>query len=172
MASLNKVMLVGRLGQEPEKKLTKTGKSVVSVGLATSSAYKDAAGNKQESTEWHKLVFWGNLADNICQYTKKGSLLYVEGRLETTKWEKDSITMYTTQIVVSNMQFLDSKNTVNAQPSQQPSNPKPNPEQKIPPPPLQKGTQQQNQEYPSAPTYPQQQQTQQQTNFNEDDIPF
>ena len=160
MASLNKVMLVGRLGQEPEKKLTKTGKSVVSVGLATSSAYKDAAGNKQESTEWHKLVFWGNLADNICQYTKKGSLLYVEGRLETTKWEKDSITMYTTQIVVSNMQFLDSKNTVNAQPQQQQSN---QPQQNN-----------YNQEYPSTPSHSQntQQQTQQQTNFNEDDIPF
>ena len=161
MASLNKVMLVGRLGQEPEKKLTKTGKSVVSVGLATSSAYKDAAGNKQESTEWHKLVFWGNLADNICQYTKKGSLLYVEGRLETTKWEKDSITMYTTQIVVSNMQFLDSKNSVNAQPQQQQQSNQPQQNNY-------------NQEHPSVPSHSQntQQQTQQQTNFNEDDIPF
>ena len=71
MATLNKVMLIGRLGQDPEKKITSSGKSVISVSLASSSYYKDEMGNKQESTEWHRLVFWGNLADNLLQYTKK-----------------------------------------------------------------------------------------------------
>lgn len=109
MATLNKVMLIGRLGQDPEKKVTSSGKSVTSVSLASSSYYKDEMGNKQESTEWHRLVFWGNLADNLLQYTKKGSLLYVEGRLQTQEWTKDDVRRYTTQIVVSNMQFLDKK---------------------------------------------------------------
>ena len=109
MATLNKVMLIGRLGNNPEKKITTSGKSVVSVSLASSSFYKDEMGNKQENTEWHRLVFWGNLADNLCQYTKKGSLLYVEGRLQTKEWTKDDVRRFTTEIVVSNMQFLDKK---------------------------------------------------------------
>lgn len=111
MATLNKVMLIGRLGNNPEKKITTSGKSVVSVSLASSSFYKDEMGNKQENTEWHRLVFWGNLADNLCQYTKKGSLLYVEGRLQTKEWTKDDVRRFTTEIVVSNMQFLDKKET-------------------------------------------------------------
>ena len=88
MATLNKVMLIGRLGQDPEKKITSSGKSVISVSLASSSYYKDEMGNKQESTEWHRLVFWGNLADNLLQYTKKGSdCSWIEGKImQTQEW--------------------------------------------------------------------------------------
>ncbi len=111
MAALNKVLLIGRLGSDPEKKITNSGKSVISVSLATSSFYKDEMGNKQESTEWHRLVFWGNLADNLHQYTKKGSLLFVEGRLQTREWTKDDVRRFTTEIVVSNMQFLEKKDS-------------------------------------------------------------
>lgn len=110
MASLNKVLLIGRLGQDPEMKSTPGGASVVSVSLATSENFKDKSGQRQDKTEWHKLVFWNRTAEIVSQYCRKGSQLYVEGTLQTREWQdKDGNKKYTTEIVVRNMQMLDSK---------------------------------------------------------------
>ena len=109
MASLNKVQLIGYLGGTPEKKITASGASVVSVSMATTNHYKDQMGQSQSTTDWHRLVFWGALADNVAMYTQKGSLVYVEGRLQTREWTKDDIRRYTTEIVVGRCQFLDRK---------------------------------------------------------------
>ena len=110
MASLNKVLLIGRLGQDPEKRVTPSGASVVNVSLATSDRFKDKTGNQQERTEWHRLVFWNRTAEIVEQYCRKGSQLYIEGTLQTRDWQdKDGNKKYTTEIMVRNMQMLDSK---------------------------------------------------------------
>ena len=109
MASLNKVQLIGYLGAEPEKKVTTSGTSVVSVNLATTYYYKDQMGQSQSNTSWHRLVFWKSLAELISSYTRKGSLIYVEGRLQTREWIKNDVKHYVTEIVVERMQFLDRK---------------------------------------------------------------
>ncbi len=112
MASLNKVLLIGRLGQDPEKRTTPGGASVVNISLATTEYFKDNSGNRQERTEWHRLVLWNKLADLVEQYCKKGSQLYVEGSLQTSDWQdKDGNKRYKTETVVRQMQFLDSKNS-------------------------------------------------------------
>lgn len=108
--SLNKVLLIGRLGQDPEKRVTPSGASVVNVSLATSDRFKDKTGNFQERTEWHRLVFWNRSAEIVEQYCRKGSQLYIEGTLQTREWQdKDGNKRYTTEIMVRNMQMLDSK---------------------------------------------------------------
>jgi single-strand DNA-binding protein len=108
MGNLNKVMLIGRLGQDPEKRVTPSGASVVTISLATSEKFKDKQGNKQENTEWHRVVFWNKQADLIEQYCKKGSQLFVEGSLTTNKWkDKDGNERFTTEIKGHNLQFLD-----------------------------------------------------------------
>lgn len=110
MASLNKVLLIGRLGQDPEKRVTPSGASVVNVSLATSENFKDKTGNRQERTEWHRLVFWNRTAEIVEQYCRKGSQLYIEGTLQTREWQdKDGNKKYTTEVMVRNMQMLDSK---------------------------------------------------------------
>ena len=124
MGYLNKVLLIGRLGQDPEKRVTQTGQSVVNVSLATTDYYKDKSGNRQERTEWHRLVFWNRQAEIVEQYCKKGSQLYVEGGLQTNEWQdKDGNKRYTTEIVVRNMQMLDPKTQGGQEgyPSNQPS---------------------------------------------------
>ena len=109
-ANLNKVMLIGYLGADPEKRFTPSGVSVVAVNIATSSQYKDSNEQTVTKTEWHKLVFWRKLADILASYTKKGSLIYVEGRLQTREWQdKDAQKRYTTEIVVERLQLLDRK---------------------------------------------------------------
>ncbi len=108
MGNLNKVILIGRLGQDPEKRVTPQGHSVVTLSLATSERFKDKQGQKQETTEWHRVVFWNQLADLVEQYCKKGSQLYVEGSLKTNQWnDKDGNKRYTTEIQGRSMQFLD-----------------------------------------------------------------
>ena len=109
MATLNKVQLIGHLGADPEMKKTTNGHSVVNTSLATSYVFKNNLGNTESTTEWHKLVFWGNLADNLHKFTQKGSMLYIEGRLQTREWTKDDVRRFTTEIVVERMQFLDRK---------------------------------------------------------------
>jgi single-strand DNA-binding protein len=110
MGNLNKVLLIGRIGQEPEKRITPTGQSVVNISLATSDFFKDRSGNRQERTEWHRVIFWNRLAEIVEQYCKKGSQLYVEGSLQTREWQdKDGNKRYTTEIVARNLQMLDSK---------------------------------------------------------------
>ena len=110
MANLNKVMLIGRLGQDPEIRYTQSGSAVANVTIATNDYWTDKQGGKQERTEWHSLVLWGKLADLAQSYLKKGSLVYVEGRLQTRDWEdQQGQKHYKTEVVVTTMQFLDSK---------------------------------------------------------------
>lgn len=107
---LNKVMLIGRLGQDPELKYTQSGVAVVSFSMATGSKWKDQEGNWQEKTEWHNCKAWRNMAEIISNYLKKGSKIYVEGRLETSNWEDENKKKhYKTEIVVDEMIMLDSK---------------------------------------------------------------
>jgi len=110
---INKVTLIGRLGADPELKYTASGTAVASVSLATSETWKDkATGEKQESTEWHRLVFWNRLAEIAGEYPKKGDLLYVDGKLSTRKWQdSNGNDRWTTEIVVQNMQMLSNKNS-------------------------------------------------------------
>ncbi len=109
--TLNKVMLIGRLGQDPELKYTPAGAAVVNVSIATDTSWKDQDGNSQDKTEWHRLVFWRKQAEILSQYAKKGDRIYVEGKLMTRSWDdKDSgQKRYITEIQVANMQFLTSK---------------------------------------------------------------
>ena len=110
MANLNKVMLIGRLGQDPEIRYTQSGSAVANVNIATNDYWTDKQGGKQERTEWHSLVLWGKLADLAQSYLKKGSQVYVEGRLQTRDWEdQQGQKHYKTEVVVTTMQFLDSK---------------------------------------------------------------
>ncbi len=109
--SLNKVMLIGNLGKDPEVRYTASGDAVVNLTLATSESWKDKnTGEKKEKTEWHRVVFWGKQAEIIAQYTSKGSQLYVEGQLETRKWtDQAGIDKYTTEIKGRNFSFLSKK---------------------------------------------------------------
>lgn len=107
---LNKVMLIGHLGNDPERRETASGQVVVNFTLATSENFKDSSGNLQERTEWHRIVVWGRLADICSQYLKKGRQVYLEGRLQTRSWDdsKTGEKKYTTEIVCSDMQMLGS----------------------------------------------------------------
>ncbi|MDH5559384.1 MAG: single-stranded DNA-binding protein [Deltaproteobacteria bacterium] len=110
MGNLNKVLLIGHLGQDPEKRVTQSGSSVVTINLATTEKFTDRSGAKQEKTEWHRVVFWNKQAELIEQYCKKGSQLYIEGSLQTREWtDKEGNKRWTTEIAGRNMQFLDSK---------------------------------------------------------------
>ncbi len=106
---LNKVMLIGRLGKDPELKYTQSGIAVVTFSIATSSQWKDQTGNKQEKTEWHNIKAWKGLAETCGSYLKKGSKVYVDGKLETSMWETDGKKNYKTEIILDNMIMLDSK---------------------------------------------------------------
>ena len=109
-SGINKVILVGNLGQDPEVKYTAGGAAVTTLSLATSESWKDKdTGSDQEKTEWHRVVLWRRLAEIAGEYLKKGSKVYIEGQLQTRKWEQDGQTRYTTEVVGRDMQFLDSK---------------------------------------------------------------
>lgn len=111
MASVNKVILIGNLGRDPEVRYTPSGAAVCNVTLATSRQWKDKnSGEKQEETEWHRVVFYDRLAEIAGEYLKKGRPVYVEGRLKTRKWQdKDGVEKYTTEIVAEQMQLLGSR---------------------------------------------------------------
>ena len=110
MASVNKVILVGNLGRDPETRYTTSGEAVTNVSIATTDTWKDKSGEKQERTEWHRVAFFGKLAEIAGEYLKKGSQVYVEGRLQTRKWQdKDGQDKYTTEIVADRMQMLGSR---------------------------------------------------------------
>ncbi len=112
MANLNKVMLIGRLGQDPEIRYTQSGSAVANATIATNDYWTDKQGEKQERTEWHSLVLWDRLADLAQSYLKKGSQVYVEGRLQTRNWEdQQGQKHYKTEVVVTTMQFLDTKSS-------------------------------------------------------------
>ena len=109
MASVNKVILVGNLGRDPEVRYMPNGEAVCNFSIATTENWKDKSGVKQEKTEWHNIVMYRRLAEIAGEYLKKGRPVYVEGRLQTRKWEKDGVTRYTTEIVGDQMQMLGSK---------------------------------------------------------------
>jgi single-strand DNA-binding protein len=110
MASVNKVILIGNLGRDPETRYMPDGGAVTNVSIATTESWKDKNGEKQEKTEWHRIAFFGKLAEIAGEYLKKGSQVYVEGRLQTRKWQdKDGQDKYTTEIVADRMQMLGSR---------------------------------------------------------------
>jgi len=111
MASVNKVILVGNLGRDPETRYSPDGAAITNVSVATTSQWKDKnTGEKREETEWHRVAFFGRLAEIAGEYLKKGSQVYVEGRLRTRKWQdKDGQDRYTTEIVADAMQMLGSR---------------------------------------------------------------
>lgn len=109
MASVNKVILVGNCGKDPEVKFMPNGEAVCNFSIATTDAWKDKSGVKQEKTEWHNIVMYRKLAEIAGEYLKKGRPVYLEGRLQTRKWEKDGVTRYSTEIIADNMQLLGSR---------------------------------------------------------------
>lgn len=107
MASVNKVIIVGNIGKDPDVRYMPSGEAVTNITVATTDSWKDKdSGEKRETTEWHRVVFFRKLAEIAGQYLKKGSQVYIEGSLKTRKWEKDGHTNYTTEIVADTMQML------------------------------------------------------------------
>ena len=110
MASVNKVILVGNLGRDPETRYMPDGGAITNISIATTDKWKDKAGEMQEKTEWHRVAFFGKLAEIAGEYLKKGSQVYVEGRLQTRKWQdKEGQDKYTTEVVANVMQMLGSR---------------------------------------------------------------
>jgi len=112
MASVNKVILVGNLGRDPEVKYMPNGEAVCNFSIATTDSWKDKSGAKQERTEWHNIVMYRKLAEIAGEYLKKGRPVYIEGRLQTRKWQdKDGNDRYTTEIIADSMQMLGSRDS-------------------------------------------------------------
>jgi len=110
MASVNKVILIGNLGRDPETRYTTGGDAVTNLRIATTEAWKDKSGEKQEKTEWHTVVLFGRLAEIAGEYLKKGRPVYIEGRLQTRKYtDKEGVEKYSTEIVADRMQLLGSR---------------------------------------------------------------
>lgn len=110
MASINKVILIGNLGADPEVRYTSEGTAVGNFNIATNERWKDKSGQPQERTEWHRIVVWGRQAELAKEYLSKGRTVYLEGRLQTRKWEdKQGQTRYTTEVVAQTIQFLGSR---------------------------------------------------------------
>ena len=110
MPGVNKVIIVGNLGQDPEIRYMADGTAVANFSVATSETWKDKqTGEKKEKTEWHRIVVWRQLAEICAKYLSKGKQVYLEGKLQTRSWEKDGITRYTTEIVANEVQFLGSR---------------------------------------------------------------
>jgi single-strand DNA-binding protein len=110
MSGVNKVILVGRLGKDPEVRNLENGATVANFTMATSETYKDrTTGERKEITEWHNIVLWRGLAEVAQKYLHKGDMVYVEGKLRTRSWEKDGVTRYTTEIVGDNMTMLSTR---------------------------------------------------------------
>src|SRR5690242_17618873 len=104
---VNKAIILGNLGQDPEVRYTQSGQAVASFSVATSEVYTDKSGERQEKTEWHRIVAWGKTAELCGEYLRKGRQVYLEGRLQTRQWEdKDGQKRYTTEIVAQTVQFL------------------------------------------------------------------
>jgi single-strand DNA-binding protein len=110
MSGVNKVILVGRLGRDPEVRNLDSGVSVANFTVATSESYRDkTTGEKKEITEWHNVVLWRGLADVAQKYLHKGDLVYIEGKLRTRSWEKEGVTRYTTEVIADNMTMLSTR---------------------------------------------------------------
>ena len=112
MSGVNKVILVGRLGKDPEVRHLESGAAVANFPLATSETYKDrTTGERREQTEWHNIVLWRGLAEVAERYLNKGDLVYIEGKLRTRSWEKEGVTRYTTEVVADNMTMLGGRSS-------------------------------------------------------------
>lgn len=110
MSGVNRVILVARLGADPESKTLEGGQTVTNMSVATSEKWTDKDGNKQEKTEWTRVTCWGKTAENCAKYLKKGSQAYIEGKLQTRSWEDEQGNKkYMTEVVAQTVQFLDSK---------------------------------------------------------------
>jgi single-strand DNA-binding protein len=110
MSGVNKVILVGRLGKDPEVRNLENGATVANFTMATSETYKDkTTGEKKEITDWHNIVLWRGLAEIAQKYLHKGDMIYVEGKIRTRSWEKEGITRYTTEIIGDNMTMLSTR---------------------------------------------------------------
>ena len=110
--SMNKVILVGRLGQDPEVRYTENGTAVANLSLATTQTWKSKSGEKKEKTEWHRIVVFGNTAEFAKEYLRKGTMLAVDGQLRTRKWEdRDGTTKYTTEVLARQLTPLSSRQT-------------------------------------------------------------
>jgi len=111
MASLNRVMLIGNLGKDPEVRYTTAGTAVASFSLATTEKFKNKSGEWEDRTEWHNVTLWARLAEIAGEYLSKGKPVYIEGRLQTRKWQdRDGVDRYTTEVVAEKMQMLGGKN--------------------------------------------------------------
>ena len=116
MASINKAIIVGNLGKDPEVRYMPNGDAVANITVATTESWKDKnTGEKKELTEWHRIVFYRKLAEIVGQYLKKGSQVYIEGRIQTRKWQdKEGVERYTTEIIADEMQMLGSRQGMGA----------------------------------------------------------
>ena len=116
---INKVILVGNVGLDPEARYMPNGGAVTNLSIATSETWKDKnTGEQQERVEWHRVIFYQRLAEVVAEYVKKGSKLYIEGRLRTRSWEQDGVKRYATEIIASEMQMLDSRSGEQERPQQ------------------------------------------------------
>ena len=119
MSGINKAILVGRLGRDPEVRYTPDGRTITSFSIATSEEWKDKnTGEKKERTEWHRIVAFNRLGEICGEYLSKGRMVYVEGKIQTRSWEQDGVTKYTTEIIASIVQFLGGENPVNSEPKE------------------------------------------------------
>jgi len=126
MAGINKVILVGNLGRDPEISYTQSGTAVAKFSIATSEQWKDkTTGEKREQTEWHRIVAFGRLGEICGEYLSKGRQVYIEGRLQTSSWEKEGITRYSTDIIANQMQMLGSPGGQGSRPTRQGPTPEP-----------------------------------------------
>ena len=116
MASINKVILVGNLGRDPEVRYSADGAAICNISIATTSNWKDkASGERREETEWHRIVFYNRLAEIVGEYLKKGRSVYIEGRLRTRKWQnKEGQDVYTTEVIADQMQMLGGRDDMGA----------------------------------------------------------
>jgi single-strand DNA-binding protein len=122
MSGVNKCILIGRVGKDPEVKTIQSGASVANFSLATSESYKKENGEKVQQTTWHNLVMWRGLADVAGKHVKKGDLLYIEGKIQNRSYEKDGVTKYITEILVNNMTMLGSKGSGGSSQREEPHN--------------------------------------------------
>jgi single-strand DNA-binding protein len=107
---MNKAMVIGNLGNDPEIRYTQKGTAVATFSIATTEKWKDAEGVQQEHTDWHRIVAWKGLAEICGDHLKKGSKVYIEGKMQTRKWEENGITRYTTEIIAKSMEMLGGNN--------------------------------------------------------------
>ena len=126
--SLNKVILIGNLGQDPEARFTPQGTAVTNLSIATNESWKDQSGETQDRTEWHRVVMYGRMAETAAEYMKKGQMVYVEGRLNTREWEdQNQIKRKTTEIRCDNFTMLGRRSDASASTSQGGMSPSPSP---------------------------------------------